>query len=206
MTNNAFTPERIAQSREILAKATPGPWETDTEKTDGEYGSGPDCPRGYHASIITAGDKRICGTENSADGEVHEEFDEDGCYAWDEVAARNMKAAAHAVNTHPAALDEIERLQAENADFAEQLALRSETSMAKDMQEIMAQNNALSASLTLANARIARLEEALRPFANYADAVEGNLRFHGVAYTPDYRKAVFVEDFRRARAALKGDA
>lgn len=114
-----FTPERIAQLREILAKATPGEWETDTEKTDGEYGSGPDCHSGYHASIITAGDKRICGTENSSDGEVHEEFDEDGCYAWDEVAARNMKAAAHAVNVLPAALDEIERLRAERDAWRE---------------------------------------------------------------------------------------
>jgi hypothetical protein len=37
----------------------------------------------------------------------------------------------------------IRRLQAENADLMEQLAIRSESEMAKDMQEIMKTNNAL---------------------------------------------------------------
>lgn len=54
-------------------------------------------------------------------------------------------------------------------------------------------------------ARIAELEEALKPFANYADALDGDMRSHGVAYTQDYRKAVFVDDFRKARQAYTGD-
>lgn len=145
----AFTQERIAQLREMLAKATPGEWEVDTEKTDGEYGSGPDCHSGYHASIITAGDKRICGTENSSDGEVHEEFDEDGCYAWDEVAARNMKAAATAVNTLPAALDEIERLSAERDSLIDQVKIMT----------------GVSAELSRVKAKLDEAVGLLKPFA-----------------------------------------
>lgn len=62
-----------------------------------------------------------------------------------------------------------------------------------------------AAALALANARIARLEEALKPFARAAE--EENLQ----ADAPDncmvdYSDGLVVGDLRRARAALKGDA
>jgi predicted HTH transcriptional regulator len=47
--------------------------------------------------------------------------------------AENMREAAALIR----------RLQAENEDFLEQLAIRSESEMAKDMQEIMKANSAL---------------------------------------------------------------
>jgi hypothetical protein len=47
--------------------------------------------------------------------------------------AENMREAAALIR----------RLQAENEDFLEQLAIRSESEMAKDMQEIMKANRAL---------------------------------------------------------------
>lgn len=217
MTNNVFTPERIAQLRETLAKATQGPWETDTEKTDGEYGSGPDCHSGYHASIITAGDKRICGTENSSDGEVHEEFDEDGCYAWDEVSARNMKAAATAVNTLPAALDEIERLSAERdkakadaelcaKEWAAEIAsgnarLEQLKVMAAELSRVTAERDSASTSLTQAQARIARLEEALKFYSDPSDYAAPQ-----TGYIHGGENNLYFDCGIRARAALKEGA
>jgi cell division septum initiation protein DivIVA len=67
----------------------------------------------------------------------------------------------------------IRRLQAENADLMEQLAIRSESGMAKDMQEIMKANNALHDE----NARLKQLvdlADALRAAQRAYMADRGN--------------------------------
>lgn len=57
------------------------------------------------------------------------------------------------------AADAIETVLAERDDFAEQLALRSESCMAKDMQEIMRINNELKAERDALLARLAPVDE-----------------------------------------------
>lgn len=76
-----FTPERIAQLREILAKATPGEWASNSKKEVGPISTADDQT---HGMIIVCAD------------------------AWSRADASAIIAA---VNTLPAALGEIERLR-----------------------------------------------------------------------------------------------
>jgi hypothetical protein len=86
-----LTDEQIAAIRDGTEGVTPGPWEADTTKSDGCYGSGEDCHEGYQTSVLLdAKGERIADALNSDCGQVSEEYDEDGCYAWDEVAKRNF--------------------------------------------------------------------------------------------------------------------
>jgi hypothetical protein len=85
-----------------LVKDRPLPWSVESEKCDGAYGSGEDATEGYHSfSIEDAKARRIADTLNTSDGEVHEEFNEDGCYAWDDVAKRICEAIVATVNALP---------------------------------------------------------------------------------------------------------
>ncbi len=118
------TPDLVAL-RELLAKATPGPWEVDTEKSEGNYGSGPDCHSGFQVSAIIGGadGKTLFDALNSDACIVDEEGpDEDGYYyAWDTVSDTNAALIVAAVNALPKLLDRIEadakriaELEAEN--------------------------------------------------------------------------------------------
>ena len=81
-------------------------------------------------------------------------------------------------------------------------------------EECMNKMNDLSeeaaAALTLANARIARLGEALRPFGDLCDEIETSSAEYDEtdsARNPEnWSMQCSWEDLRRARAALKGDA
>lgn len=124
MTYNAFTPERIAQLRETLAKATPGPWhiippveyDGDEDEFSGAYTS---------PAIIEGGDGDPVCAFGIAEGSGHL-FENDADHQLIQLTRTTL----------PAALDEIE---------------------------------AQSAALTLANARIARLEEALKFYSDVGD-------------------------------------
>ena len=104
----------IEHLRSLLAKATPGPWEVDTVEHDGAYGSGPDADHGFKSPVMLNGDGKLIFDAYSSDLiEVHEEYDDDGCTAWDETGRRNFDLAAAAVNSLPELLDRIEALSRE---------------------------------------------------------------------------------------------
>jgi hypothetical protein len=102
----------IQELRGLIAKATPGPWEIDTEQSEGEYGSAPDTGTGYDDFLIGAD---IAGkwatlltTENSTVKEIEEDYDEDHHRAWDAVGEANAKLVIAAINQLPALLDRLE--------------------------------------------------------------------------------------------------
>jgi hypothetical protein len=80
------------QLREAGEKATPGAWEVDTLKSEGEYGSGPDTVAGFEVSAIynTKGDV-LFDAMNSDAIEVQEDYgDADGyVLAYDLTSAAN---------------------------------------------------------------------------------------------------------------------
>lgn len=81
-------------------KATPGVWETEWEKNEGDYGSGPDCRTGYESKYIIGGpDKkpvRVCDTLNSENALIQEE--EDG--AFDIQSSADMEFIVALVNAY----------------------------------------------------------------------------------------------------------
>jgi hypothetical protein len=97
---------------ELHKKATKGDWTVESEKSDGCYGSGEDTHEGYATYFIaTPQDGKIVDALNSDVGCVHEEHDEDGTFAWDDVAKNNMEFIAAAHSAIPALVAENERLR-----------------------------------------------------------------------------------------------
>ena len=110
------TDELIAEIKAGLKGVSPGPWQTDTEESDGCYASGEDDHEGYHTSaLLDAKGRKIADALNSDAGLIQEEHYEDDCYAWDEQAKRNFE---HMANCSPdniaAVLDRLEAAEAEN--------------------------------------------------------------------------------------------
>lgn len=112
MTNP--TPEQLIKWKRLAAAATEGPWEADSTENEGNYGSGPYCHSGFSSYAVVAPSGRVCDTINSDVAMVSEEYDEDGCTAWDEVGKANMAFIAMSREAVPALIDEFERLTAEN--------------------------------------------------------------------------------------------
>lgn len=164
-----ITDERMAKIKAGLEGVSEGPWEENSERSDGCYGSGDDCHEGYNTSVLLdAKGRKIADALNSDVGMISEECDEDGCYAWDDQAKKNFK--------HMARMD----------------------------PETVA---SLIARVEVAEKRVKVLEEAVGPFAAYADTwfetePAESVLLEGYDYDPDITLAVF----RRARAALKGGA
>lgn len=89
---------------------------------------------------------------------------------------------------------------AEIVDLMEQLLLRSESGMAKDLQNVMAAHNAALADLAAKDAKIARLREALKPFVPQepmATLLWGDSPDEAIGSI-----SIRLGDFRRARSAL----
>jgi hypothetical protein len=112
----AARPEPLAGSgvagelERLAAKATPGPWEVDTLKSEGEYGSGPDTTVGYEVSAIyNAKGEALFDALNSDAITVHEEYpDEDGySLAYDEVSDANAKLIVALRNNLPTILQSL---------------------------------------------------------------------------------------------------
>lgn len=105
-TANSTVPDGLAKELAALdAKATPGPWEVDTTDSEGEYGIGPNTTTGFKVScILTPDGKSLADALNSDMIVVHEEFDEDGCYAWDETSANDFALIVALRNNLPAIL------------------------------------------------------------------------------------------------------
>ena len=98
----------IAAIKARADKATSGPWESDATQNEGDYGSGPDCVSGFSSYEVIAEKGRICDTINSDVAMVCEEYDEDGCTAFDEVGQANMDFIAHARTDIPALIAALE--------------------------------------------------------------------------------------------------
>lgn len=112
--------EKLAEIEALAKKATPGPWEADSMKSEGSYGIGDETYEGFNAFKVT--DEKgntICDTLNSDMGEVHVEYDEDGATAWDEIGRRNAAYIAACdpqtvlalLASHAALAAEVERLR-----------------------------------------------------------------------------------------------
>lgn len=87
----------LAELKKLAEAATPGPWDYDTEKNDGEYGHfGPDSKAGFKSYAIHCTAGTLFDTLNSDMAEIHEEWDEDSFYAWDDVGRRNAEYVAAA--------------------------------------------------------------------------------------------------------------
>ena len=86
----------------LLAAATPGPWETDSESNDGAYGSGEDVHEGFKSYImLDPKGQRLFDSLNSTAGAVEEDIGDECVTAWDEVARRNFALIAAAHNALP---------------------------------------------------------------------------------------------------------
>ena len=95
--------------RALDAKATAGPWEVDTEKSEGEYGAGPDTTVGYDVSMIIGPDGlSLFDALNSTAASIQEEYDEDWLVTYDEVSARNAALIVALRNNLPAILAALE--------------------------------------------------------------------------------------------------
>jgi hypothetical protein len=101
----------IEELKALAEKATPGPWETDTLKSEGEYGSGPDTVAGFEVTAIyNAKGEVLFDALNSDAIVVHEDYgDEDGyVLAWDQISAANAALIVTLVNNLPAILSALE--------------------------------------------------------------------------------------------------
>ena len=118
--------DTITKLRDLMAKATPGPWEIDTERSEGEYGSAPDTSTGYDDFLIGAFiDGKwatLLTTENSTVKEIEEDYDEDYHRAWDRIGEVNANLAMAAVNALPELLDRIAAKDAMIANMRKALA------------------------------------------------------------------------------------
>ena len=106
--------------RKMMASAAMAlPLETDTEHNEGDYGSGDESSSGFKSyAIFDATGKKLFDSLNSDAIEVHEEFDDDGCYAWDETSRRYAKLIVAAVNALPDLIRELTTLRAGAAEAA----------------------------------------------------------------------------------------
>lgn len=129
----------LAKLREALLKATAGPWEADSEDSEGSYGVGDDTHEGFKTyAVFDASGRRLFGCENadSSVGSVEVEYDEDGAVAWDETARQNMTLAALARTHLPALLAEITASRASAARAAAPLTgLPSEEELIRVMRQ-----------------------------------------------------------------------
>lgn len=107
-----LTYEQLDEIKTRASKATAGPWESDATQNEGDYGSGPDCVSGFSSYEVIAEKGRICDTINSDVAMVCEEYDEDGCTAFDEVGQANMDFIAHARTDIPALIAALEASEA----------------------------------------------------------------------------------------------
>ena len=108
--------------KELAEAATPGPWDYDVEKNEGDYGAGEDCSSGFDSyAICDEKGQTLFDSLNSDAACVQDGYDGDYFRAWDEVAERNAKFIAAA---NPAAVLElignIEALEARIRELEQQ--------------------------------------------------------------------------------------
>lgn len=96
-SSSESTATRIAEIRERRANLSSPPFEVIAGDNCGHYGSGPDTHQGFVSyAVVDSQGRTIVDTFNSTATEVHEDVDEDGLQAWDEVGRNNIRFFAHA--------------------------------------------------------------------------------------------------------------
>lgn len=105
----------IEKLKALALAATPGPWEVDTVKSEGHYGTDEDGGYGFMGyTIIDEEGRPLMDSLNRDQSEIHEDYDGEELYAWDELAKRD---AAFVAGANPAAvlelIAEVERLRAD---------------------------------------------------------------------------------------------
>lgn len=96
---NEITSEELQRLKALALRATPGPWESNSIHSEGEYGSDDDGGYGFTTYEVTDGSGLcIMGCLNNDDGAVH--VGDDG-HAWDDVAKRD---AAYVAAANPASI------------------------------------------------------------------------------------------------------
>jgi hypothetical protein len=130
----------IEKLKALALAATPGPWEVDTVKSEGHYGTDEDGGYGYTAYVVTDGKGRpLMDSLNRDDSEIHEEYSDEEHYAWDELAKRDAQFIAAA---NPAAvlelIAEVERLRAaqtnSSSNFSSNCAAPAAGTVEKDAE------------------------------------------------------------------------
>ena len=200
------------------AAATKGPWECDTTHNEGSYGAGEDVYEGFKSYTILSEDGKVLFDSLNSDAiEVHEEYDEDGATAWDEIARRNAELIVAMRNALPDLLDAAERLERQvraKQQEIEEIAARAqenyERALAAERLASRAREEALREAAALLD-----LTKALEPFAKAASDYERKGEFFSnnvelvlrvsVFAAPEYHNstAVQVGDLRRARSELE---
>lgn len=143
----------VERLRELLAKATPRPWDTDTLRSEGEFGRGPDTTIGYDTYAIFAEVRGkflvLFDSLNSDATEIEDESDGETYSAWDAVSRANAALITEAVNALPALLDTIDRLSSEQptkgTDEARDLLERAEPELRDAAKSAAARGSPLTA-------------------------------------------------------------
>jgi hypothetical protein len=111
--------ELVERLRALLRSASPLPWDRDSERGEGEYGSGPDTHIGFDVQVIYAErygkPVTLFDSHNSSAAEIEEEFDDEAHSAWDAVALANAKLIVEAINALPKLLARLTALSARSA-------------------------------------------------------------------------------------------
>jgi len=83
---------------EALARAaTPGPWDIETVRSEGEYGTDEDGGWGFDAyAVVDSKGRPMQDSLNRDDSSIHTDTDGDVFYAWDELAKRDAQFIAAA--------------------------------------------------------------------------------------------------------------
>lgn len=107
----------IDEIERLLAAATPGEWEVDSERSE-------DCSPKHHDYFIGAAGSdgkwvTLFDSVNSDQKLIEEEYDEDYHHAWDVVGKSNAALIVTLHNSAPAMIAELRELRAENARLRE---------------------------------------------------------------------------------------
>ena len=100
-----LTDEELSAIIARAEKATPGPWEADSQDSYDNHG------RCFAYSVFGADGNTLVDTLNSDAAEIHEEPDEHGVRAWDEIGRRNVQFIAAAREDIPRLVCYIRLLQ-----------------------------------------------------------------------------------------------
>jgi hypothetical protein len=99
---------------EAKSEFSPGPWEVDTVRSDGEYGDGgPDSHVGFDAYAIFDSEGRVLFDSLNRDGSASEITEEGDSYegyfrAWDAKARADAERIVQCVNAHNHMLEALE--------------------------------------------------------------------------------------------------
>ncbi len=156
------TDEQIAEWKRLADAASAGPWEADDElDRDAVYGHGDEDNSGFHKSKMYGPDGKVLFDSLNSDAcLVHEEYDEDGIYAWDDVAKRNFAFIAAARLAVPALIAALsaERKCAKEAELEAKSCAEIYELCAHDREEYAVKIDKLEVELSAERERAGKAE------------------------------------------------